>query len=187
MDKSINYNSSFICKIMKQAVSKSTSSGLTVLDIDMEDPFVSAHERQSRSIMEIIYDSENSWAQLLAQSANTTKLSFSWMIKAMSWFAEIAHVDLLTMEFVKAINEHIDEWKLDCNSLGCARFESVSSSRVNFCRKLESFHFGRSLAQQMRIGPYLCSSTVLRILLEGIGDRIRLFCDMNCDEDLEGG
>ena len=80
---------------MKQAVSvsKSTSSGLTLLDIGMEDPFVSAHQRQSRFIWKIFH-ADNTWAQLLAQSAFKTKPRFSWMLKAMSWFAEIAHLDL---------------------------------------------------------------------------------------------
>ena len=81
---------------MKQAVSvsKNTSSGLTLLDIGMQDPFVSA---QSRFIWKIFH-ADNTWTQLLAQSAIKTKPSFSWMLKAMSWFAEIAHINLATME-----------------------------------------------------------------------------------------
>ena len=45
----LDHVSSIINRVMKQAVSvsKSTSSGLTLLDTGMEDPFVSAHQRQS--------------------------------------------------------------------------------------------------------------------------------------------
>ena len=102
MDESVNsIGSSIIHHLQNHETSciglKSTSSGLTLLDIGMEDPFVSAHQRQSRFVWKIFH-ADNTWAQLLAQSAIKTKPSFSWMLKAMSWFAEIAHLDLATME-----------------------------------------------------------------------------------------
>ena len=57
-------------------------------------------------------------------------------------------------------------------------------AKSQFLQKNRSFHFGRSLARQMRIGSYWYSATVRRIMIGGDGGRICLFCDLNCDEDL---
>ena len=159
----------------------------------MEDPFVSAHQRQSRFVWKIFH-ADNTWAQLLAQSDVKTKPRFFWMLKAMSWFAEIAHLDLVTMESTKIIDQHIDEWKLDCHSLKYAKFESMSRYfhwhhedrmvKSQYLQKTSSFHFVISLARQMRMGSYWYSATVRRIMMGGTGGRICLFCDLNCDEDL---
>ena len=112
----------------------------------------------------------------------------------MFWFAEIAHLDLVTMESTKAIDQHIDEWKLDCHALKYAKFESVNRyfhwhhddrwAKSQILQKTRSFHFGRSLARQMRIGSYWYSATVRRIMMGGTGGRICLFCDLNCEENL---